>query len=131
MGTDFYNKSMFYGANTDTFRAAGILRRNMTLAEHVLWKKLRNRKIFSVKFRKQHPIKFYIADFYCHSLKLVIEVDGGVHNNVQTIEHDDARSGELEKLGNKVIRFTNDQVIYDIDSVIKEINKGITEQTPL
>ena len=60
---------MFYGANAETFRAAGILRKNMTLAEIILWKKLKDKKLFSIKFRKQHPVGIFIVDFYCHEYK--------------------------------------------------------------
>lgn len=122
---------MFYGANSITIRTAAILRKNMTLSEILLWKKLRDRKIFNTKFRKQHPIGMFIVDFYCHEYKLVIEVDGEVHNDKESGEYDLGRSAELNKFGIKVIRFTNDDVIYNIDSVITRILGVITELTPL
>lgn len=125
------NKPMFYGADPETFEAASILRRNMTLPERILWKKLRNRKLFKVKFRRQHPIDIFIVDFYCHELKLVIELDGEVHFNPESVEYDLGRSAELEKNGIKVLRFSNDQIYSDIDSVINEIQKKIIEYTPL
>jgi very-short-patch-repair endonuclease len=68
-------KSMFYGADSKTFEAATILRKNMTLPELILWKKLRDKSLFKVKFRRQHPIDIFIVDFYCHKYKLVIEID--------------------------------------------------------
>jgi very-short-patch-repair endonuclease len=122
---------MFYGADSKTFRAAGILRKNMTLAELILWKKLKDRRIFSTKFRKQHPIDIFIVDFYCHEYKLVIEVDGDVHNNEELSEYDLGRTAELNKYGIRVIRFPNDQIIYNINSVIIKIHEAITELTPL
>jgi len=122
---------MFYGANSTTLRTAAILRKNMTLSEILLWKKLRDRKIFNTKFRKQHPISMFIVDFYCHELKLVIEVDGDIHNDKESREYDLGRSAELNKFGLKVIRFTNDEVIYNIDSVITRILGVITELAPL
>ena len=122
---------MFYGADTQTFRTAGILRENMTLPELVLWKKLKNRQLFKMKFRKQHPIGFFIVDFYCHELKLVIEIDGAVHDNVTSLEYDAARSGELENFGITVIRFTNNQVLYNLEYVLTQIHETITKLTPL
>ena len=123
--------NMFYGAEPSILRAAAILRKNMTLAEKILWKKLRDRKIFDVKFRKQHPVWIFIVDFYCHEYKLVIEIDGEIHNEEELIEHDLNRTAELNKFGLKVLRFTNDQILFNIDSVITEIHKNITEFTPL
>jgi very-short-patch-repair endonuclease len=122
---------MFYGAEPKTLRAAAILRKNMTLAEKVLWKKLKDRKIFNVKFRKQHPVWIFIVDFYCHEYKLVIEVDGDIHKEYETNEYDLGRTAELDRFGLKVIRFTNDQIIFNIDSVINEIQDTITGFTPL
>ncbi len=124
MKTDFYNKSMF-------FRVAAILRRDMTLAERILWNRLSDRKIFNVKFRRQHPVNIFIVDFYCHELKLVIEIDGEVHNDYESKEYDLGRTAVLNKFGIKVIRFSNEEVIYNIDTVITKIHKVITEFTPL
>ena len=131
MKTRISRISMFYGANADTFRAAGILRKNMTLAERILWSKLRDKEIFSTKFRKQHPIGMFIVDFYSHEYKLAIEVDGEVHKDKDQSEYDLGRTAELDKYGIKVIRFTNDQIIYDINSVLTKILEIITKFTPL
>ena len=119
--------NMFYGANSETLRAAAILRRKLTLAELLLWKKLRDRKIFSTKFRKQHPIDFFIADIYCHEFKLVIEVDGNIHNEEIVSEYDLGRTAVLNKHGIRVIRFTNDQVMYNIDLVLSRIHEEISK----
>ena len=124
-------RNMFYGADSRAFEAAKMLRKNMTLAELILWKKLRDRTIFKTKFRRQHPINFFIADFYAHEYKLVIEIDGEIHNNQEIIEYDSGRTAELEKLGIKVLRFSNDQVIYKMDSVINRILIVISELPPL
>jgi very-short-patch-repair endonuclease len=123
--------NMFYGANASAFRAAAILRKNMTLAEKVLWKKLKDRKIFDVKFRKQHPVWIFIVDFYCHEYKLVIEVDGDIHQENEVGEYDLGRTAELNKFGLNVIRFTNDQILFNMNSVISKILKTMTELTPL
>jgi very-short-patch-repair endonuclease len=131
MTTDFFNRNMFYGANASTLRTAGMLRKNMTLPEVLLWKKLKDNKICSTKFRRQHPINIFIVDFYCHEYKLVIEIDGEEHNNTDTREYDLGRTAELEKLGIKVIRFTNDQIKFEMEQVINEIHKTISELAPL
>jgi very-short-patch-repair endonuclease len=122
---------MFYGAEPKTLRAAAIPRKNMTLAEKILWKKLKDRKIFNVKFRKQHPVWIFIVDFYCHEYKLVIEIDGDIHEDIEVVDYDLGRTAELNKFGLKVIRFTNDQILFNMDFVMSEIHKTITEFTPL
>jgi very-short-patch-repair endonuclease len=71
-----------------TLRAAHLLRRSMTKAEAVLWKKLKDRNVFNTKFRRQHPISIFIVDFYCHEYKLVIEVDGDIHNDENECQYD-------------------------------------------
>jgi very-short-patch-repair endonuclease len=131
MKTDFFNRNMFYGASSSTLSVAGILRRNMTLPELILWKKLKDKKIFNVKFRRQHPIDIFIVDFYCHEYRLAIEVDGEIHSNDESIDYDQGRTAELEKHGIKVIRFSNDEVIHNIDQVIPKILKVITDLAPL
>jgi very-short-patch-repair endonuclease len=103
----------------------------MTLAEKILWKKLKDRKIFNVKFRKQHPVWIFIVDFYCHEYKLVIEIDGDIHEDIEVVDYDLGRTAELNKFGLKVIRFTNDQILFNMDFVMSEIHKTITEFTPL
>lgn len=121
--------SMYYGADSQTIRTAIILRKSMTVPEIILWKKLNDRKIFNTKFRKQHPVSFFIVDFYCHEYKLVIEVDGEIHNDSK--EHDENRTAELNKFGLRVLRFTNDEVYCNMDSIIKKILQAIAEETPL
>ncbi|TAL72302.1 MAG: endonuclease domain-containing protein [Bacteroidetes bacterium] len=131
MKTDIFRRNMFYGADSKTFRTAVILRKNMTLAELILWKKLKDRKIINTKFRRQHPVDIFIVDFYCHEYKIVIEIDGEIHDNEVSAEYDLGRTRELETYGIKIIRFTNDQVIFNIDWVITKIHKMITELAPL
>jgi very-short-patch-repair endonuclease len=131
MKTDFYNRNMFYGANAGALRTAGILRKNMTKAELVLWNKLKDKRIFKSKFRRQHPIDIFIVDFYCHEYKLVIEIDGEIHNNEEITEYDLGRSTELKKFGITVLRFTNEQIIYNLDLVIIRILQVLTRLTPL
>ena len=120
-------KEMYFGAKPELFRLASEMRKKPTQAEKVLWGILRKFRSGGFVFRRQHPIDIFIADFYCHRIKLVIEVDGGVHFNDQAQEYDDGRTGVLEKLGIKVIRFRNEQIIEDQDLVIQQISENITE----
>ena len=122
---------MYYGADSETLRAAHILRRSMTKAEAVLWKKLRDRNVFSIKFRRQHPVYNFIVDFYSHEYKLVIEVDGDIHNDEIASQYDLGRTEVLNNFGLKVIRFTNNQILYSLDSVIEKIQREIAKRTPL
>ena len=103
----------------------------MTIAEAILWNKLKDRKRFKVKFRRQHPIDFFIADFYCHSLKLVIEIDGEMHETPEQKEYDQARAGHFEQLGIRIIRFSNDEVRNNLDSVLQQILQLCTDEHPL
>ena len=123
--------TMYYGADSETLRAAHILRRSMTKAEAVLWKKLRDRNVISIKFRRQHPVYNFIVDFYSHEYKLVIEVDGDIHNDEIASQYDLGRTEVLNNFGLKVIRFTNNQILCSLDSVIEKIQREIPKRTPL
>ncbi len=85
----------------------------------------------AVKFRRQHPVYNFIVDFYCHEYKLVIEVDGDIHNDEIAYQYDLGRTKVLNNFGLKVIRFTNDQILYSLDSVIEEIQREVANRTPL
>jgi very-short-patch-repair endonuclease len=87
--------SMFYGASPIIFERAKLLRESMTEAEKRLWLFLNKNKIMGLRFRAQHPIERFIADFYCHAIKLVIEVDGDIHKNQENQEYDIGRTAEL------------------------------------
>ena len=113
--------TMFYGASPVIFERSKALRVNMTEAEEIIWKLLSKNKMMGLRFRTQHPIDMFIADFYCHPIKLVIEIDGGIHNTTENKEHDLGRTAELEKYGIEVIRFTNEQVFQHFDFVRKSI----------
>jgi very-short-patch-repair endonuclease len=105
---------------------AKMLRNTMTYHENLLWEKLKGKQICGLRFRRQHPISFFIVDFYCHEARLVIEVDGEIH--VDKIDYDDGRSAEMEKFGIKVIRFTNFEVENNIGKVIKRIETIVKER---
>ena len=91
----------------------------MTPAENVLWKCLRAKRFNGLKFRRQQVIEGFIVDFYCHSLGLIIEVDGEIHDHQQ--EYDRYRENVLINRGLHIIRFTNQQIIEDIETVLKAI----------
>ena len=113
--------SMYYNANENIQDRAKELRQIETKAEKLLWEKLRAKKLDGFKFRRQHPIERFIADFYCHKAKLVIEVDGGIHNDPKVKERDEGRAAEIEKYDIKIIRFTNEEVINKIEYVVEKI----------
>lgn len=119
----FHQTSMWQGAPASSFRKAQTVRNNMTKAESLLWNSLKNKQLSGLKFRRQHPIHFFIVDFYCHKLKLVVEVDGGYHLQNEQIIKDKERTKILECNGLKVIRFTNKQVLHELEWVLNEIQK--------
>ena len=112
---------MHGGAQKPLFQMAREHRNNSTHAEEVLWNYLKT-KPFGIKFRRQHPYSIYILDFYCHSLKLVIEVDGSIHNLEDVKNNDRERQRLLEKDGLRVVRFTNNELIHTYEKVIEELN---------
>jgi len=102
-------------------------RRNMTDAETILWEHLRNNRT-GYKFRKQHPIGDFIADFICLEKKLVIEIDGEYHNTAVQ-QHDDAvRTDDIERIGYRVIRFTNEEVEKQISTVLTKIKEQLNNE---
>jgi len=116
---------MFFDASASTFKNAKQLRKNLTETEGILWSHLSKKKMKNLRFRRQHPIASFIVDFYCHKAKLVIEVDGPWHLNEDQIYSDNKRTSELNSLGVKVIRFSNDQIRYRIKEVLDEIRKHL------
>ena len=119
-------KEMHYGASYLLFKRAEELRKFSTHAEDIIWGYIKGNQA-GVKFRRQHPLLFYIADFYCHQLKLVIEIDGSVHNKDDVKINDAIRQNEIEALGIKVIRFTNEQVIQTPEIILASIMNTIKE----
>lgn len=109
------------------------LRRNSTHAEELLWEVIRNRQLDGKKFLRQHPLfyditgkeSFFIADFYCHEEKLIIELDGIYHR--YRLKEDKERTEILRCLGAKVIRFKNEEVINNLNSVLTRIKKHFTK----
>lgn len=98
------------------------LRNNSTEAEILLWLELKQSKLSGRKFRRQHSIGDYIVDFYCPNENLAIELDGEVHFEEDQIEYDRIRDKYLNSLGIEVLRFENQEVLLNIDKVLKEIS---------
>lgn len=113
-----------------SFQMAKLLRVNETEEEKLLWSKLSNKQL-GVKFRRQHPLHDFIADLYCHSHRLVIEVDGGIHNTVENRAYDELRSETFTSFGIQVVRFTNNDVIDHTENVIKSIKDRLSSIPPL
>ena len=102
------------------------MRKEYTEAEDVLWQQLRANKL-GVKFRRQHPIEAYIADFTCLHSALIIEVDGGYHETAEQKIYDDERTRILNEIGFTVLRFSNEEVLQHIEGVLEKIKKQLTK----
>ena len=121
---------MFAGAENLLFRRAGELRRQQTFAEELLWNYLRAKPL-GFKFRRQHPYSNYIFDFYCHSLKLVLEVDGSIHEKEEVKQNDIERQQQLEQQGLTFLRFTNNEIKLQPEKVIQKIEKYLQSKISL
>ena len=99
-------------------------RKNATLAEDILWENIRN-KTLGVEFRRQHIIADFIADFVCLDKMLIIEIDGGYHSERKQKEDDELRTERLNELGFRVIRFSNEEVQFNIEEVLKKIQNTL------
>ena len=122
-----HDDGMWKGAPSDSFSKAQFLRRNETIAEKLLWDKLRNNQLEGLKFRRQHPVNIYIADFYCHKFKLIIELDGDYHNQEEQKQKDEVRTEVLRLNDLKIIRFKNEEVEQDINQVLTTIKNKIEQ----
>jgi very-short-patch-repair endonuclease len=114
---DKNKNDMFLGASPLIFQRAEELRKKMTEAEKKLWEILKNKQNGGYKFRRQHPILKFILDFYCHEVKLGIEIDGQTHNSKGQKFYDDDRTEILKEYGIKIIRFQNDDIIANLEEV--------------
>jgi very-short-patch-repair endonuclease len=106
-------------------QASRELRKNMTEAERLLWSKLRKKQLKGYFFSSQKPLGGYIADFYCHQANLVVEVDGGQHYTREGIEYDKVRDEILSSMELKILRFSNIDVLTNIDGVIEIIEENL------
>jgi len=107
------------GTTSNIVSAAQRLRQNLTPAEQILWQALKNRQLGGLRFRCQHPVGAFIVDFYCPKCRLVIEVDGEIHD--QRTEYDTARTIKLNQFGYRVVRFSNQDVMTNLDDVLRQI----------
>ena len=103
-----------------------VLRNNGTSAEAALWNLLKNSQLHGRKFRRQHSIEHFIADFYCPAEKLIIELDGEVHNDPLRREYDAARDARLKELGFTILRFENKLVFDETEFVLEAITGAFT-----
>ena len=101
------------------------LRHQGTDAENLLWQQLRGRRLDGYKFRRQFVIEPYIVDFVCLEARLIIEADGGQH--VEQGAYDDVRSLALENMGFTILRFWNDQILVELNSVLEQIKLALNE----
>lgn len=124
------NENMFYGASNLIFERAAELRNKMTPAEELLWNAIHINE-WKLKFRRQHPIANYVVDFYCHAKKLVIELDGSIHDVEEVKRNDEYREAHLKELGLSVIRFKNEEVLMNLPNVIEKISEVINVSTNL
>ncbi|WP_042862368.1 endonuclease domain-containing protein [Acinetobacter modestus] len=97
------------------------LRSNMTNAEQLLWQRIRRKEILELQFYRQKPILNFIVDFYCPKANLVIECDGGQHYTEEGLEVDQNRDHALSELGLITLRFTNYQILTEIDAVVEQV----------
>jgi very-short-patch-repair endonuclease len=112
------------GTTAENIHRAQEMRRHVTEAEACLWAALRRKQLKGLRFRAQHPVGPFILDFYCAARKLVVEVDGPSHDSRS--EQDAIRTAHLEAYGYRVLRFSNAEVLNDLESVLARI----TESTP-
>lgn len=122
----FGKRGMFNEAHPLVFDLAKQLRKNMTHAEMIMWGYLKE-NFEGLRFRRQHPVSMYIADFYCHKLRLIIEIDGSVHDDPGVKENDITRENNLKQMGYKIIRFTNNSVEKQGENVLNELKNFVAQ----
>lgn len=121
-------KNMFYSAPQILFEFAKAMRNEPTEAEEFLWNSISESQIQGIRFKRQHPVLYFIADFYCHKAKLIIEIDGGYHLEPEQYRYDVNRDEELSLLGLKVLRFSNEQVMFETEKVLYIINEEVKKR---
>jgi len=106
------------------------LRANLTDAEQRLWARLCRKQVLGVQFYRQKPIGNYIADFYAPAARLVVEVDGSQHVESEHAEHDRRRTAYLKQMGLRVLRYTDWQVLLELDPVLEDIFRAVKIKNP-
>ncbi len=102
-------------------------RNNPTRTEKILWEKLKRKKLLGYDFHRQKPIGYYVVDFFCPRLMLAIEIDGSVHDLEQRKIKDEIRQDAIEQFGIRFLRFKNNEIEYNVDLVVREIELWIEE----
>ena len=123
--SDSYNDNLHKEAIGKLYQYGRELRKESTKAEKLLWAELRNRKLNGLKFRRQHPLDKFIVDFYCNEKKLVVELDGSVHEEKINKDYDEARTAMLAGLNVIVLRFQNEEVINNLKDVLNKIREVV------
>jgi very-short-patch-repair endonuclease len=121
---------MTFSRDKELEEKARVLRNNMTLAEILLWSRLRMRQLDGYKFRRQQTIFDYVVDFYCHELKLIIEVDGEVHSLSEQVEKDKNRDKILKLNGYNIFRLSNYEIEADLNASVTKIKSFIPQICP-
>jgi len=116
-------KKRIRGTTVEVEQAARKMRHAMTPAEALLWQRLMGKQLHGYRFRAQHPLGQIVVDFCCPSKRLIIEVDGPIHQD--QVENDIERTRHLEAYGYRVIRFRNDEILTDIETVLSSIRKAL------
>ena len=114
-----------HSAALSTFEKAKNLRRDSTPAEKQLWKMIRGRELKGFKFRRQHPLLYFVADYYCHQALLVIELDGDIHELPDVKQYDKQREEKIKELGITVLRFKNSEVFAEPEFVLNKIEEHL------
>jgi len=118
--------SLHQNATQQIFEHAKWLRNNVTLTESILWEEVRNKKL-GVKFRRQHPLGAYVVDFYCHELRLVIELDGEYHTSIHQQGVDQEKDLELLGSGSTVLRINDKEVLEKLPGVIELLKLTVSD----
>jgi len=113
--------------NVKNIQFRRMLRKNQTEVEKIVWNKLRSGRFFGIKFFRQYGIGNYIADFYCPEFKIVVELDGGQHFEGERIEYDKKREEYMLLKGVKTLRFTNFDILHNLDGIIEHLKNIIEE----
>ncbi len=117
-------------ASIEQRQFARYLRQQLTDCERLLWRRLRTRGLAGFKFRRQHPRPPYVLDFYCSELRLVIELDGGQHYDDAGLAKDRLRTDYLRRQGLEVLRFSNLDVLQNLDDVLTELLRRVEARSP-
>ena len=120
---------------TQYFNRAGekekrrFLRNNLPNAEVMIWSRLKGRQLLGYKFRRQYSVDRYVVDFYCPELKLAVEIDGDSHFQNSAVDSDRHRQAFIESFGIRFLRFTNEDVIKNLDGVIEAVRRTVLEMS--